>query len=205
MDAASSQQAGSPQLAIGQRIRAARLRKGWHQLDLAAKAGVSRTTLFQLERGSIPAPRATTLHRLAAALEIPVSWLNRDQLPEVFEPPTAAMPIGEFDRQTNPYVDLMQQQFPQVFAGFTPDDWDELYSSFGTGGALTEEGVLQSATLIAGKRETLRRVSMLLETHLAEPTTAMVNSLYALIDVAASSSQTIANGPLSADSAPTGP
>ncbi len=174
-----------PQLAVGQRIRSARLRKGWNQGDLATRAGVSRTTVFQLERGSIPAPHAATLHRLATALEIPVAWLNAEELPEAFQPPQRTTPDAaqEFDRQTNPYVDVVQQQCPEVFAGFTDADWDELYSTFGTGGALTEEGVLQSATLIAGKRETLRRVSMLLETHLAEPTKAMVDSLFALIEL----------------------
>lgn len=178
----------SPQLAIAKRIRAERLRKGWNQLVLAAKAGVSRTTLFQLERGAIPTPRAITLHRLACALEIPVAWLNPseqsapadEQRPRV---PPALTSAGEFDRRTNPYVDVVAQQYPQIFSGFAADDWDELYGSFGTGGALTEEGVLQTSLKIARKRETLRRVSILLETHLADPTRAMVDSLFQLIEV----------------------
>lgn len=178
-------------LAIGKRIRAARLRKGWNQSVLAEQAGVSRTTLFQMERGAIPTPRAATLHRLATALEIPVSWLNPDEEPE---PRNAfgTRPTGDhadsasFDRQTNPYVEVVEQQFPDVFAGFIAEDWDELYSSFGTGGALTEEGVLQTALAISHKRETLRRVSLLLETHLAEPTKAMVDSLFVLIQAPAS-------------------
>jgi transcriptional regulator with XRE-family HTH domain len=174
------------ELTIGQRIRSARLRKGWNQLDLAAKAGVSRTTLYQLERGAIPSPRAATLHRLASALEIPDSWLNSAELPDEFQPPRVSSlseTTREFDRQTNPYVDVVQAQFPEVFTGFTDADWDELYSTFGAGGALTEDGVLQAARLIASKRETLRRVSLLLETHLAEPTKAMVDSLFALIEL----------------------
>lgn len=174
-----------PELAVGQRIRSARLKKGWNQLELAAQAHVSRTTLYQLERGRIASPHVTTLHRLAKALAIPVSWLNADELPQEFQPPSNSEvdPALEFDRQTNPCVDLVSAQFPDLFAEFTRADWDELYSTFGTGGALTEEGVLETAQVIAGKRETLRRVSVLLETHLADPTKAMVDSLFALIEV----------------------
>lgn len=172
-----------PELAVGQRIRSARLKKGWNQLELAAQAHVSRTTLYQLERGTIASPHVATLHRLAKALDIPVSWLNVDELPQAFVPPQVTGAAGEFDRQTNPCVDVVSAQFPDVFAGFTAADWDELYSTFGTGGALTEDGVLAAARVIAGKHETLRRVSLLLETHLAEPTKALVDSLFALIEV----------------------
>lgn len=172
-----------PELAVGQRIRSARLKQGWNQLELAARAHVSRTTLYQLERGAIASPHLATLHRLAKALEIPVSWLNADELPQSFPPPLATADARDFDRQTNPCVEVVSAQFPDVFAGFTAADWDELYSTFGAGGALTEEGVLAAAQVIAGKRETLRRVSLLLETHLAEPTKAMVDSLFALIEV----------------------
>lgn len=179
----------SPQLLAGKRILSARLRKGWNQSELSARSGVSRTTLFQLERGAIPSPRAATLYRLAEALEIPVAYLNPDQpfdldrMSHDNSPPNSSA-AGEFDRQTNPYVDIVRQQFPQVFAEFTQDDWDELYSSFGTGGALTEGGVLRTAEGIAKKRETLRRLSILLETHLAAAAAAMVDSLFDLVKVA---------------------
>lgn len=178
----------SPQLLIGKRIRLARLRKGWNQRELSERSKVSRTTLFQMERGAIPTPRAATLHRLATALELPVSYLNSDQ-PGEFEqaplvPPSEKISAAEdFDRQTNPFVEIVRQQFPQVFSGFTSEDWDELFSSFGTGGALTEEGVRQMAEVIAKKRETLRRLSILLETHLGTAATAMIDSLFQLISV----------------------
>jgi transcriptional regulator with XRE-family HTH domain len=177
----------SSQATVGQRIRAARLRKGWNQLELASKSGVSRTTLYQMERGLIPTPRAATLHRLAKTLDIPVAWLDAEESLEPFpvahDNPPAAGGARTFDRLTNPFVDVVARQSPELFAGFTAEDWDELYSTFGVGGALTEEGVFQTAARIARKRETLRRVSILLETHLAEPTAALVNSLFQLIEV----------------------
>lgn len=150
---------------------------------LAEKSGVSRTTLFQLERGAIPSPRAVTLNRLACALNLPVSLLSARDEPDVAHSLAPDCESARFDRQTNPYVAIVAHQYPQVFAGFRDDDWDALYSSFGTGGALTEEGVLYRALNIARKRETLRRVSVLLETQLAEPTRAMVDSLFELIEV----------------------
>jgi transcriptional regulator with XRE-family HTH domain len=181
-----SQNQNSTQAMIGKRIRAARLRKGWNQCELAARSGVSRTTLFQMERGAIPSPRAATLHRLAQALDLPTTLLSPDDLSdaECLSRPTGLLSVNSapFDRQTNPYVDVVAAQFPELFAGFTPEDWDELYSSFGTGGALTEEGVLQAAKTIAKKRETLRRLSIVLETHLGEAAMAMVDSLYQLVD-----------------------
>lgn len=36
---------------LGQRIRVARLRRGWSVADLAAKAGINRNTLTALEHG----------------------------------------------------------------------------------------------------------------------------------------------------------
>lgn len=179
----------SPQQVIGKRLRSARLRKGWNQSELSARSGVSRTTLFQMERGAIPSPRAATLHRLAEALEIPVAYLNPDQPIDLERwlhetPAVRSTAAGEFDRQTNPYVEVVLQQFPQVFAGFTQEDWEELYSSFGTGGALTEDGVRRTAEGIAKKRETLRRLSILLETHLGDAAAAMVDSLFDLVKVA---------------------
>lgn len=36
---------------LGQRIRVARLRRGWSVADLAAKAGINRNTLTALEQG----------------------------------------------------------------------------------------------------------------------------------------------------------
>lgn len=168
-----------PQVITAKRITASRLRKGLSQLELAQRAGVSRTTLFQLERGAISNPRPVTLNKLACALDLPVHLLSAPPL----EPNPSRSEAAEFDRQTNPYVAVVSEQYPQVFAAFGRDDWDELYSSFGTGGALTEEGVLQLALKIARKRETLRRVAVLLETHLAEPTCAMVDSLFELVEV----------------------
>ena len=54
------------------------------------------------------------------------------------------------------------------FAGWSEADWDELYSVFGTGGGLTEEGVAKAARQMNRRRATLWRLPVVMETHLAD-------------------------------------
>lgn len=58
---------------IGRRMRAARVRKGWTQLDFAIAAHVSPSTVTRWERGLLP--RVKELMRVAELLEVPVEEL----------------------------------------------------------------------------------------------------------------------------------
>ena len=58
-----------------------------------------------------------------------------------------------FDRQTNPAVDELVADRPELFTDWCQADFDELYSRMGTGGALTADGALASAEAINRKRE----------------------------------------------------
>jgi transcriptional regulator with XRE-family HTH domain len=62
---------------FGATIRAARSRRGWRQTDLAAKADVSQTTVWRVERGLIPEMTLGALRQVAAALEITLELLPR--------------------------------------------------------------------------------------------------------------------------------
>jgi transcriptional regulator with XRE-family HTH domain len=62
---------------FGRTIRAARSRRGWRQADLAAKAGLSQTTVWRVERGLIPEMTLGVLRQVAAALEIRLELLPR--------------------------------------------------------------------------------------------------------------------------------
>src|SRR5262249_57523167 len=62
--------------AIGTRIRGERERHGWTQVELARRMYMSPSSIQRYERGLLP-PR-TTLARLAAVLEVPLSELLRD-------------------------------------------------------------------------------------------------------------------------------
>ncbi|MEY2930227.1 MAG: hypothetical protein RL033_976, partial [Pseudomonadota bacterium] len=57
-----------------------RLLKGWSQKQLAEKVGTSQSYIARLETGGVD-PQASTLRRIAAALDAPVSELF-DALPE---------------------------------------------------------------------------------------------------------------------------
>jgi len=62
---------------FGSTIRAVRLRRGWRQIDLAARSGVSPATVSRLERGH---PRSLTLdiiRRVSAALDVRVDLVPR--------------------------------------------------------------------------------------------------------------------------------
>jgi transcriptional regulator with XRE-family HTH domain len=55
---------------VAHQIRQLRYSKGWSPDDLAARAHISRTALYQIENGKTGLPRAATLRRLAEALGV---------------------------------------------------------------------------------------------------------------------------------------
>lgn len=57
---------------IGEWIRSERLRRGWTQLELASKSGVSRGQIGNLEAGRNRNPQPRTRHRLERALGVDV-------------------------------------------------------------------------------------------------------------------------------------
>ena len=68
---------------LAKRIKDCRYAKGWGPDELASKAAISRTALYQIESGKTELPRAGTLRRLAKALEVSVDALlgNSDMPP----------------------------------------------------------------------------------------------------------------------------
>lgn len=83
-----------------------------------------------------------------------------------------------FDRSTNPFVTQIAAERPGLFDGWSPDDWDELYSQFGVGGPLTEEGVLAATSRINLNRDAVYRLRIVMQTHLADVAAALVETLY---------------------------
>jgi transcriptional regulator with XRE-family HTH domain len=53
---------------LAQRVKQLRLSKGWGPDELATRAKISRTALYQIENGRTEQPRAGTIRRLARAL-----------------------------------------------------------------------------------------------------------------------------------------
>jgi transcriptional regulator with XRE-family HTH domain len=62
-------------MSLAQRVRDYRYSKGWGPDELASRAEISRTALYQIESGKTGLPRAGTLRRIALALEVPMEDL----------------------------------------------------------------------------------------------------------------------------------
>src|SRR5580698_8946312 len=76
--------AGATSMSLAQRVRDCRYSKGWGPDELASRAEISRTALYQIESGKTGLPRAGTLRRIAVALEVPMEDLlgHEDELDE---------------------------------------------------------------------------------------------------------------------------
>lgn len=62
-------------MTLAQRVRDQRYARGWGPDELATRASISRTALYQIESGKTEQPRAGTLRRIAQALDIPTEVL----------------------------------------------------------------------------------------------------------------------------------
>jgi transcriptional regulator with XRE-family HTH domain len=62
-------------MTLAKRIRDWRYAKGWGPDELAGRAEISRTALYQIECGKTETPLAATLSRIARALGVPVETL----------------------------------------------------------------------------------------------------------------------------------
>ncbi|WP_240911364.1 helix-turn-helix domain-containing protein [Paludisphaera soli] len=62
-------------MTLAQRVRDFRYAKGWGPDELASRAEISRTALYQIESGKTGLPRAGTLRRIAVALDVSMNVL----------------------------------------------------------------------------------------------------------------------------------
>jgi transcriptional regulator with XRE-family HTH domain len=71
-------------MSLAQRVRDIRYAKGWGPDELANRAEISRTALYQIESGKTGLPRAGTLRRIAVALDVPMDdLLGHDDVEDV--------------------------------------------------------------------------------------------------------------------------
>jgi transcriptional regulator with XRE-family HTH domain len=62
-------------MTLAKRVRDFRYAKGWGPDELASRAEISRTALYQIESGKTELPRAGTLRRIAKALDVSIDML----------------------------------------------------------------------------------------------------------------------------------
>jgi transcriptional regulator with XRE-family HTH domain len=70
--------ADAMEMNVGQRIKMFRVRQGFSLRSLAEKAGLSANTISLIERGE-NSPNVSSLHRLAEALEVPITAFFQDE------------------------------------------------------------------------------------------------------------------------------
>ena len=149
------------------------LRRLMAQLDLtieqvAGKSGLDKRTIRGVLAGT-NRPQLRTIGRLATGLGV-----SSD---EFFLDP-AQLLYRRFDRDTNPVVDKVVQTHPEVFAGWTLVDFDELHSRVGTGGPLTPQGAVAAARQMNTRRNLQEKLALLLESSQAEVVAGIVELLY---------------------------
>ena len=62
---------------LGARIRYVRIRRGWRQIDLARRAGVSQSMVSRIERGHLDGVTVEAIRAVAAALDIRIDLVSR--------------------------------------------------------------------------------------------------------------------------------
>ena len=123
---------------VGAAFRAIRIRKGWRQVDLAAKAKVSRTIIVRIERGRLATIPIGTVRRVAAALDARFDTILRWQ-------------GGDLGRLVNARHSALHEAMAQSFA--THAGWDaEPEVSFSVFG---ERGVIDILAWNPGRRSLL--------------------------------------------------
>lgn len=127
--------------------------------EVSEQTGLDQRTIKGILRRGGSKPHARTLHQLAAGLGVNVD--------ELFQTP-ALLAHRAFDRATNPVVDDYLAQHPDSVEGWSQADFDELYSHMGAGGSLTLEGTATMIQTINRKRETWRKLAVVLESGEAE-------------------------------------
>ena len=154
-------------------VRRLMARSGMTLSALVEASGLHERTIKGILNGSSN-PHARTLHRLAAGLGVATD--------ELFQNPFL-LAHHLFDRRTNPVVQDVVDSHPELFEGWTETDFEELYSHFGTGGALTPAGATQAVLAMNEKRAVHQKVALLLETSEAALLVGLVDLLYQKIVV----------------------
>lgn len=93
-------------LRLGTALRALRIRRRWRQVDLAARVGVSRATVYRLERGHVDVVSIAAVRKIARELD---AWVDL----------TLRWQGGELERLVNARHSALHEAFARTL-GTTP-------------------------------------------------------------------------------------
>jgi transcriptional regulator with XRE-family HTH domain len=158
----------------GENLRRLMAHHGLTLAELVARTGVDVRTIKDLLNGRRDRPQPRTLHRLASGLGVSAD--------EFFRQP-APFSSRDFDRRSNPAVEALVAERPELFVGWEERDFDEAYSQFGAGGALTSQGARQVVERIHQGRSLQAKLALLLESSHARLVRSMIEMLYDDIQV----------------------
>jgi transcriptional regulator with XRE-family HTH domain len=123
---------------LGAAVRQIRIRRGWRQVDLALRAGVSQVTISRIERGHFGTLALDRLRTVAATLDIRVDVVGRWR-------------AGDLDRLLNAGHSRMHESVARMFRDLPP--WvtapEVSFSIFG------ERGVIDILAWHPGRRALL--------------------------------------------------
>lgn len=174
---------------LAARVRLERMNRGWDVVELERRSGVGRTTLYHLEKGHTQRVRSSTIAAIAKAFDLEVEqFLSSADPAQISERRRAAA----FDRSTNPAVADVARERPEVFEGWTAHDWEEINSQFGVGGQMTPLGALKSAEAINEKRETIRQLQVVLDTHLRDVAREVIETFYRMVQATSATASSVA-------------
>jgi transcriptional regulator with XRE-family HTH domain len=154
--------------AIAGNLRRLMARHGLTFEEVVRSSCLDERTVRGLARGTNN-PHARTLNKLATGLGVEVDELFRRH-----DQPAAR----RFDRATNTLVEGVVAAHGDMFDRWSEADFDELYSRFGTGGQLTEAGVLAAAEAMNARRDLWRQISVILESGEARLLAEFIGLLY---------------------------
>jgi transcriptional regulator with XRE-family HTH domain len=153
---------------IGINVRRLMARSGMTLAQVVDATGLHERTVKSLLNGKSK-PHARTLNRLVVGLGVSAD--------ELFQNPSL-LAHRLFDQRTNPVVDEVVSEHPDLFDGWTEAEFAELYSRFGTGGSLTAPGTLAVVAAMNQKRDIHQKVALLLESGQADLLAGLVDLLY---------------------------
>jgi transcriptional regulator with XRE-family HTH domain len=170
-------------MSLAQRIREFRYSRGWGPDELASRAEISRTALYQIESGKTELPRAGTLRRIAVALDVPMEvLLGSSSDSETVLPSDDRQAAGRVSRAKFNWVPPDDGPVrTKVGAAFTglghslPDD------TRSTAETLVKPKTLGTDKPFAREGELMSKLHDLLHSHLGECITKIVDDLHQVL------------------------
>ena len=160
--------------------------KGWNREEFARLSGLNRLTVRSLFQKDPRNLHNATVAACAHALGLTVRDLREIPLPRLLDRINAKGTLSHdqlFDRATQPELALWADRNPEKARELRPEEWDELLSLQGTGGPLTEDGVVHFVAAIERRRKLVAKVVEIAGTDYLDLLEQMVDLVYGKIEI----------------------